>query len=222
VIDSCKTYISTKCQEKRNLVHGEDISCHKNLFVEFQQLLWDLHIVPGHWVRLAPSGLPFQCDTVLDPNLRCNINALDRHGAVFDLIAPNYPLEILHGRVAQGLVQVSCDFYTLDLLLGKACLDFRDSVNEGQVMFLPQFIIMQPALVHLEFHVWLVLGLSVHNKHQIVTIICDAILIYQIAKCNDVCDGSGAEPYSFVVPLHRCLSSNYHGAAIALESQIGS
>jgi hypothetical protein len=62
----------------------------------------------------------------------------------------------------------------------------------------------------------------VHNKHQIVTIICDAILIYQIAKCNDVCDGSGSEPYSFVVAFHRCLSSNYHGATIALESHAGS
>jgi hypothetical protein len=71
------------------------------------------------------------------------------------------------------------------------------------MMFLPQVIIMQPALVHLEFHVWLGLRLSVHNKHQIITI--DTILIYQIVKCNDVCDGLGAEPYIFVVPLHRCL-----------------
>jgi hypothetical protein len=76
--------------------------------------------------------------------------------------------------------------------------------------------------VHIELHVWLGLRLSVHNKHQITTIICVLILIYQIVKCNDVCDGSGAGPYSFVVSLHRCLSSNYHGAAIALESHIGS
>jgi hypothetical protein len=80
---------------------------------------------------------------------------------------------------------------------------------------------MYPALVHLELHVWLGLWLSVHNKHQIVTIICDAILIYKIAKCNDVCDGSGAEPYSFVVAFHRFLSSNYHGATIALELHAG-
>jgi hypothetical protein len=76
--------------------------------------------------------------------------------------------------------------------------------------------------VHLEFHVWLGLRLSVHNKHKIVTIICDAILIHQIVKYSDVFDGSGAEPYSFVVSLHHCLSSNYHGAAIALEPHIGS
>jgi hypothetical protein len=75
--------------------------------------------------------------------------------------------------------------------------------------------------VHLEFHIWLGLRLSVHNNHKIVTIICDAILIYQIAQCNDIGDGSGAEPYSFVVALHCCLSSNYHGAAIALESHAG-
>jgi hypothetical protein len=110
--------------------------------VEFQQLLGNFHIVPGHRVRLAPSGLPFQYGNVLAPNLRCNINVLNHHGAVFDLIAPNYSLEILHGRVAQGLVQVSCDFCTLDLPLGKACLIFRDSVNEGHMMFLPRVIIM--------------------------------------------------------------------------------
>jgi hypothetical protein len=142
VIDSCKTYFSTKCQEKRNLVHEEDISCQKNLFVEFQQLLWNFHIVPGHRVHLAPSGLPFQCGNVIPPNLRCNIDVLNHHGEVFDSIAPNYPLEILHGRVAQGLVQVSCDLCTLDLPLGKACLVFQDSVNEGHMMFLPQVIIM--------------------------------------------------------------------------------
>jgi hypothetical protein len=76
--------------------------------------------------------------------------------------------------------------------------------------------------VHLEFHVWLGLQLSVHNKHQIITIICDAILIYQIAKCNDVFDVSGDEPYSFVVSLRCCLLSEYHGDAIALEPYIGS
>jgi hypothetical protein len=62
----------------------------------------------------------------------------------------------------------------------------------------------------------------VYNKHQIITIICDTILFYQIAKFNDVCDGSGAELYIFVVSLHCWLSSNYHGAAIALELHIGS
>jgi hypothetical protein len=60
--------------------------------------------------------------------------------------------------------------------------------------------------VHLEFHIWLGLLFSVYNKHQIVTIICDAILIYLIAQYNDIGDGSGAEPYSLVVALHRCLS----------------
>jgi hypothetical protein len=122
VIDSCKTYLSTKCQEERNLVHEEDISCQENLFVEFQQFLGELQIVPGHRVRLAPSGLPFKRGNVLAPNLCCNINVLDRHGAVLDLIDLNYPPEILHGRVAQGLVQVLCDFCTLDLPLGKDLL----------------------------------------------------------------------------------------------------
>jgi hypothetical protein len=38
-----------------------------------------------------------------------------------------------------------------------------------------------------------------YNKHQIFTIICDAILIYQIAQCYDIGNGSSAEPYSLVV-----------------------
>jgi hypothetical protein len=75
-------------------------------------------------VHLALSGLPFQRGNVLAPNLCCNINVLNLHGALLDLIALNCPLEILHGRVAQGLLQVSCDFCTLDLPLGKACLVF--------------------------------------------------------------------------------------------------
>jgi hypothetical protein len=110
--------------------------------VEFQQLLGNFHIVPGDRVCLALSGIPFQCGNVLAPNIRCNIHVLHRHGSVFDLISPNYPVEILHGRVAQGLVQVSCDFCTLDFRLGKACLVFRDNVNEGHMMFLPWVNIM--------------------------------------------------------------------------------
>jgi hypothetical protein len=55
---------------------------------------------------------------------QCDINVLNSYGAVFDLIAPNYPLEVLHGRVAQGLVQILRDFCTLDLPLGNACLVF--------------------------------------------------------------------------------------------------
>jgi hypothetical protein len=57
-----------------------------------------------------------------------------------------------------------------------------------------------------------------YNKHQIVTIICDTILIYQLAQCYDIGNGSSAEPYSLVVTLHRCFSSYYHCATVALES----
>jgi hypothetical protein len=64
-LTAVKTYLATKCQEKKNLVHEEDISCQKDLFVEFKQLLRNLHIVPGHRVHLAPSGVPFQHGNVL-------------------------------------------------------------------------------------------------------------------------------------------------------------
>jgi hypothetical protein len=31
VVDSRETYLETKCQEERNLVHKDDACCHKNL-----------------------------------------------------------------------------------------------------------------------------------------------------------------------------------------------
>jgi hypothetical protein len=81
---------------------------------------------------------------------------------------------------------------------------------------------MEPTLVHLEFHIWLGLRLLVYNNHQIVTVIRNAILIYQIAQCNDIGDGSVAELYSLAVAIHRFLSSYYHCANIVLELHAGS
>jgi hypothetical protein len=75
-------------------------------------------------MHFASSGLPFQCVNVLASNIRCNVNVLNRRGAVLDFVARNYPLEVPHGWVAQGLVQISCNLCTLDLPLGKACLVF--------------------------------------------------------------------------------------------------
>jgi hypothetical protein len=72
--------------------------------------------------------------------------------------------------------------------------------------------------MHSEFHIRLGFRLSVSNKHQIITIICDTVLIYQIVQCDDIGNGSSVEPYSLVVTLHRCFSSYYHGATVALES----
>jgi hypothetical protein len=122
VVDICKTYPASECQEKRNIVHGEDVSCQKDLFVEFKLLPRNLHIFPGHRMRLAPSGLPFQRGNVLTPHLLRNIYVLNHYGAVPALVTVNHPLEVLHGRVAQGLVHISCEFCTLDLPLSKACL----------------------------------------------------------------------------------------------------
>jgi hypothetical protein len=103
--------------------------------------LWSL-IVPGQRMRLAPSGLPFQRETVLTPNLHGNIDVLNHYGAVLDLVTANHPLEIIHGRVAQGLVQSLCEFCTLDLPLSKACLVLGDSVKEGKVLLLPRVILI--------------------------------------------------------------------------------
>jgi hypothetical protein len=117
VVDSCETYLATKFQGERNIVHKKDVGCHKNLFVELQQLLRNLHIVPRHRICLAPSGLPFKRGNFLAPNLQSNIDVLDSHGTVLDLVTANHPLEVRHGRVTQCLVQSSCEFCTLDFTL---------------------------------------------------------------------------------------------------------
>jgi hypothetical protein len=47
--------------------------------------------------------------------------------------------------------------------------------------------------------------------------LCDMVLIYQIAQSNDIGNISGAEPKSLVVTRHSCFSSYYHGATVALQ-----
>jgi hypothetical protein len=108
VVDSCETYLATKCQEERNLFQEKYVSCQKNLFVEFQLLLRNLHKVPGHRMRLAPSGFAFQRGDVLSPNLHSNTIVLDSYWEFLDLVSATHLLEVLHGWVTQGLVQSLC------------------------------------------------------------------------------------------------------------------
>jgi hypothetical protein len=43
-------------------------------------------------------------------------------------------------------------------------------------------------------------------------------MIYRIAQCNDIDNGSSAEPNSLVLTRHSCFSSYYHGAIVDLQS----
>jgi hypothetical protein len=84
-------------------------------------------IVPSHRNRLAPSGLAFQRCDVLAPNISSRIDILDGRGKILDLVALHHPLEILHGGVAQSLVQSPCELCTLNLSLRETFLVFRNS-----------------------------------------------------------------------------------------------
>jgi hypothetical protein len=70
------------------------------------------------------------------------------HGTILDLVALNNPFEILHGWIAQSLVQSLCGIHTLDLPLRKTFLVLGDSVAESKMMFFPWIIIMQSTLMH--------------------------------------------------------------------------
>jgi hypothetical protein len=58
----------------------------------------------------------------------------------------------------------------------------------------------------------------VYNKHLIITIICDAILLNQIAQSDDGGDCSCAEPNILVLARHSGFPSNYHITTIAFQS----
>jgi hypothetical protein len=71
--------------------------------------------------------------------------------------------------------------------------------------------------VHTKFHIRLALRLPVYNKHLIVTIICDTILLNQIAQIDDVDDCSCAELHILVVARHSGFPSHYHITTIAFS-----
>ena len=85
-------------------------------------------------------------------------------------------------------------------------------------MFITRVIVVHPALVHSEFHIWFFLRFLVEYEHLVFAIIGDPILLYDVAQSNDVGDGYLSEPNFFVIARHFCLVGHYHGTTIALES----
>jgi hypothetical protein len=152
------------------------------------------------------------------PQIFRNIYALDDHRKVLDLVTANHPLEVLCGRVTQCLVQSSCDLFTLDLPLSEALLVIKYSGDVSTMLFLPRVVVMQAALVHSEFHIRSGLRLPMDHKHQIITIVCDVVLIYQIAQSNDIGNSSRDEPNSLGVAQNSCFSIYYHGSTVSLQS----
>jgi hypothetical protein len=156
MIDRREANFATQRQEERNLVDKENIECQENLSVKFQQLRRDLYKVLCHRAGFAPSGLPFQCGDVLPPNLEGNVDILDRHWTVLDLVAPNHPLKILPGRVTEHGVQSSGKLCTLDLSLRETFLVPGDSINENK-RFISWIVVVKSAFVHPKLHVRLAL-----------------------------------------------------------------
>ena len=105
MVDCHEAYLLTQHQEEWDLVHKKDISHKEHFLVKVQQLRRDLDSVPCHYIGFAACGLAFQCRNVLPPNLGSNIYILDRHRAVLDLVAPEYPLEILDRWVSECTVE---------------------------------------------------------------------------------------------------------------------
>ena len=78
--------------------------------------------------------------------------------------------------------------------MGVTFLVSRDSFDECEV-FIARVILMQPAPVHFEFHIWFPLRFSVDYGHLVFTIIGDPILLYDVAQSNDLGYGSIAEQF---------------------------
>ena len=57
-----------------------------------------------------------------------------------------------------------------------------------------------------------------YNKHQVVTVISDAILLDQVAQCNNVCDGSCSEPDLLIIARYRSLLIDQHCSSIGLQT----
>jgi hypothetical protein len=70
----------------------------------------------------------------------------------------------------------------------------------------------------MDLHIRFALGLPVYNKHLIVTIICDTILLHKIAQSDDVGDCSCTEPNILVVARHSGFPSHYHSTTISFQS----
>ena len=69
--------------------------------------------------------------------------------------------------------------------------------------------------MHSKLHVGLAMLFSVHDKHEVIAVICDAVLFDKVAQCNDIGDGMFTVLNCVVVPWHPGLVGHQHGATIA-------
>ena len=77
-------------------IHEKYVACEEDFLVKIYQYYRDIHLIPGHYIRIFPSGIiAFKCCNVLSPYLLRYFNILYCHWKVIDLVDANHPLVVL-------------------------------------------------------------------------------------------------------------------------------
>ena len=122
VIDGGETYFSTESEKKWDLVDKEYVRGHGHVAMKFEKVGWYLDKIPCHMSGFDACGLSFESCNVLTPYLVGSDEVFDRHWAVLNLVALEYPFEIFNRRVSKGGIQSPCLLCAFDLSLGKTHL----------------------------------------------------------------------------------------------------
>ena len=95
MIDCREVYLLTQRQEEWDFIHEKKFACEEDSLVQLYQYCRDLHLIPGHYIRIFLIGPAFKCCNVIDPHLLHDFNILDCHWKVIDLVDANNPLVVL-------------------------------------------------------------------------------------------------------------------------------
>jgi hypothetical protein len=95
-------------EEERYLVDKKDICGHCHFSVKFQKVSWYLYKVPRNMSGLCPRRLALDGRDVFAPYFVGGKDVINCDWAIFNLIALDYPLVVLHGRVTEVGVESPC------------------------------------------------------------------------------------------------------------------
>ena len=60
MIDCREVYLLNQHQEEWDFIHEHDVACEEDLLVQLYQSYRDLHLIPGHYIRLSMSSVAFR------------------------------------------------------------------------------------------------------------------------------------------------------------------
>ena len=83
--------------------------------MQLYQSYRDIHLIPGHYICISPSGIAFKFSNILAPYIMYEFNILDCHLEVLDLVAVNNPLVILSWRIYEFGVDIPRKILTNDI-----------------------------------------------------------------------------------------------------------